>query len=441
MNFRGNYKGNCKGNSRGDCKKSIAVVGAGPAGCMSAYFASQKGNVTIFDFKNPLHTLLPTGGGRCNLAYAEYDFKELAKNYPRGEKFLYSVFSKFSTADTIDFFEEIGVKTYVQDDLRIFPTSNSAKDVREKMLNSLKKCVFKREKVLEIYNNADYFTIVTDKNEYKFDRVIISTGGHASYSLAQMLGHTIIEPKPALTGLVTKEDFKTLQGVSLKNVKAEISFLGKKFPPVQGDLLFTHQGISGPLTYTISSICAREKYSEKNPLTVKLDFICHAEFISASIQYANTEKILKRVQDDIKGKTFCFQDLLNSNAKKNIKNLLAEFVPKSIIEYTLKIINVSSETKCCNIDGTTRDLILKSLKEFEINAISPSQDGEVVTSGGVNLDEINPSTMQSKLVEGLYFCGEIINADGFCGGFNLQNCWSTGHIAGINSISHQGLLD
>ena len=114
-------------------KEKIAIIGAGPAGCISAYFASKTADVTLFDFAKPLTTLLYTGGGRCNLAYAEYDFKELAKFYPRGEKFLYSVFSRFSTADAIDFFEKIGVQTYIQDDLRIFPVSNSAKDVREKM--------------------------------------------------------------------------------------------------------------------------------------------------------------------------------------------------------------------------------------------------------------------------------------------------------------------
>ena len=127
-------------------KKSVAIIGGGPAGCMCGYFASQDNDVTIFDFKQPLQTLLYTGGGRCNLAYSEYDFRELAKFYPRGEKFLYSVFSKFSTAETIEFFKKIGVDTYVQDDLRIFPTSNSAGDVRTKFLSQLKSCDFKQQK-------------------------------------------------------------------------------------------------------------------------------------------------------------------------------------------------------------------------------------------------------------------------------------------------------
>lgn len=390
-----------------DYKQKIAVIGAGPAGCMCAYFASQDFAVTIFDFAKPLHTLLYTGGGRCNLAYEEYDFRELAKFYPRGEKFLYSIFSRFSTADTVEFFNNIGVETYIQDDSRIFPTSNSAQDVREKLLNKLKKCEFKKEKVLNIEKeNEQIFLIETDKNNYTFDKVVIAVGGHAGFSLAQKLGHFIINPKPALTGLITSENFKSIQGVSLKNITAEIICATKKFPSVQGDIIFTHEGISGPLAYKISSICAREGYSKEKPLVIKLNFL----------------------QNDID-----FQSLLNLNSKKDVKNLLADFVPRSLVEYILKINGIGLELKCSNVNGKTRDAILTSLQSFAVTVVSPAKDGEVVTSGGVCLDEINPKTMESKLVEGLYFCGEVIDVDGFCGGFNLQNCWSTGYISG-NSI-------
>jgi len=473
-------------------KESVAIIGAGPAGCMCAYYASKNADVTLFDASNPLHTLLYTGGGRCNLAYGEYDFKELAKFYPRGEKFLYSVFSKFSTADTLNFFDEIGVETYPQEDLRIFPTSNSAKDVREKFLNSLKKCKFIKEKVLDVclldsfldcrvgnkfpprndmelesftqsviarrhpsgaeeaiqnekvLNIAHYpslaegskslisgesknakFQIKTNNNVYYFDKVVIATGGHAGFSLAKNLGHTIIEPKPALTGLISAENFKNLQGVSLKDIEARIFYPDKNFAPscdLRGDLLFTHEGISGPLAYKISSICARLDYNKQNPLVIKLNLICHA----------NNDEILKRVQDDVRVERFDFQGMLNANPKKDIKNLIAEFVPKSLAEYVLEINNLDANEKCTNINGQMRDLILKSLSEFNITVISPAKEGEIITSGGVCLDEIDSKTMQSKLVNGLYFCGEVIDVDGFCGGFNLQNCWSTGFIAGVN---------
>lgn len=416
-------------------KKSVAIVGAGPAGCMCAYFAllnDKVSDVTLFDFKTPLHTLLPTGGGRCNLAYSEYDFRELAKFYPRGEKFLYSVFSKFSTAETLDFLEQIGVETYVQEDLRIFPASNSAKEVREKMLKAIYGCAFKKEKVLVINVEEKGFLLKTELNNYHFDDVVIAVGGHAGFSLAKNLGHKIIEPKPALTGLISKENFRSIQGLSMKNIKAEILFNNKKIPPVQDDVIFTHEGISGTLAYKISSICAREDYSRENPLVIKLSLFCHAEFISASNRLSLTDEILKQVQDDKLSDTEFFQYMLNLNPKKDIKNLLGDLLPKSLAEYILGVNGVDLDLKCCNVNGKVRDLILKSMREFDITVISPAKDGEVVTSGGVSLDEINPKTMRSKLVEGLYFCGEVIDVDGFCGGFNLQNCWSTAAICGLN---------
>lgn len=389
-------------------RSSIAIIGAGPAGCACAYFASianPKSSITLFDFANPLHTLLYTGGGRCNLAYAEYDFKELAKFYPRGEKFLYSVFSQFSTADTLGFFNSIGVETYMQDDLRIFPVSNSAKSVREKILNQLNKCNFKREKVLEI-NKNDMFSVVTDKCSYNFDKVVLSIGGHAGFELAKQMGHQIIEPKPALTGLICLENFKSLQGLTIKNVTAQVFFENKKVVTLCDDILFTHTGISGPLAYKVSSICARLDYKKQNPLVLKFDLL-------------NEEINL--------------QDLLNSNPQKDIKNLVSELVPKSMSEYILKRLSIESTIKCHEVNAKMRDDILNILKGFEINIISPAKDGEIVMSGGVCLNEINSKNMQSKLLDGLYFCGEVIDVDGLCGGFNLQNCWSTAYVAG-NSL-------
>lgn len=381
--------------------KNIAIIGAGPAGCICAYYAKGNNNVTLFEAKSPLHTLLYTGGGRCNLAYAEYDFKELAKNYPRGEKFLYSVFSQFCTSDTQSFFNDIGVETYMQDDLRIFPVSNSAREVREKMLLAIKHCKIKKEKVIEIEKNNDGFIIKTDSNNYAFDKVVIAIGGHAGFKLAADLGHTIIPPKPALTGLITKENFKAIQGVSLKNIEAKASF-DLDTVMMTDDILFTHEGISGPLTYKISSYFARANYNKNNPIAIKLNLL--------NTDYQS------------------FQDLLNQNAKKDLKNMISDFIPKSLAQYILELNDISSDIKCHQVDGKTRDKIISALCTFEINATAPTQDGEVVTSGGVSLDEINPKTMESKLVEGLYFAGEVIDVDGLCGGFNLQNCWSTGYI-------------
>lgn len=342
-----------------ELKSKVAIIGGGPAGCICAYFLQNNFDVTIFDKKSPLLTLLPTGGGRCNLAHAEYDFRELAKNYPRGEKFLYSVFSRFSTLDTLDFFQKIGVKTYVQDDMRIFPVSNSAKDVREKFLKALNKVKFVKKEVFDL-PDADY--------------IVIATGGHASYNIIRALGHKIIEPKPALVALKTKEDFSALSGVSVNGV------------------LFTHKGISGPAVYKISSLNARENF----PYTIKFNFIGEINL----------------------------QEALNKNPHKSIKNLLADYVPKSFAEFIL----TEPDKKCHLIDGKTRDKILDKLQNFTVTVVGTVTDGEVVTSGGVDLREINPKTMESKLFKNVYFCGEVLDIDGFCGGFNLQNCWSTGYV-------------
>ncbi len=365
-----------------ESKYKVGIVGGGPAGCICAYFLQNDCDVTIFEMNEPLKTLLPTGGGRCNLAHCEYDFKELAANYPRGEKFLYSVFSKFSTADTLEFFKSIGVDTYVQDDMRIFPVSNSSADVRKKFLKAISKVTFINEKVLRI-NSGEPHNIVTDSGSYEFDAVVISIGGHASYNMCQYLGHTIIEPKKALVGLLTQEDTSELAGVSVKLT--------------EGDLLFTHKGISGPYAYKLSSLNARE-----------------------SFPYNITLKLAPEID---------LQQVLNTNPHKSIKNVLSEKVPRSLAVYILNKLNINPDTKAHQINGSTRDLIMDSLNNFKLTITGTFTSGEVVTCGGVALNEVNASTMESKLVSGIYFCGEVLDIDGFCGGFNLQNCWSGGYVA------------
>ena len=370
-----------------ELKSKVVIIGGGPAGCMCAYFLQNDFDVTVIEKNTPLKTILPTGGGRCNLCHAEFDFKELAKNYPRGEKFLYSVFSKFSTADTIDFFDKIGVETYTQENMRIFPKSNSAKDVREHFLQALKKVRFIKENALRINRQDEFFSVVTNMGAYKADFVVISSGGHASYDLIKMLGHKIIEPKPALVGLLTKEKFAPISGVCINNI------------------LFTHKGISGPKIYEISSLRARESF----PYKLNFDFIGEVDL----------------------------QTELNSNPHKSIKNLLSEHVPRSFAEFVLTELKINPDTKSHMIDGKTRDKILTKLQNFEICVIGTFPDGEVVTAGGVDLKEINQKDMQSKLVPRIYFCGEVMDIDGFCGGFNLQNCWSTGYLAAQGIISVQ----
>lgn len=374
--------------------KSVAIIGAGPAGCVCAKFLKNNGFCPIiFDKGKYLRTILPTGGGRCNLAHAEFDFKNLTKNYPRGEKFLYSVFSKFGTEDAIQFFKQLGIETYTQEDNRIFPKSNSSRDVQEKLLKALKGCKFVSEKVLSIEKLDNCYKIITNKSSYAFDVVIVSTGGHGNWDIFSKMNLNIIPPTQALVGLVTKENFSAISGVSIKNVKT----YGKEFKNSDnGDIIFTHKGISGPLIYKISSIFARKEMPYKLVFQLVKDLDLQAE--------------------------------LNKNPHKEIKNLLGQFVPKSFAEFVLENLDIEKDTPCHKITGKLRDKIYKKLTTFEVTIISKVPDGEVVTCGGIDLKEINSKTMESKKYPNLYFCGEVLDIDGFCGGFNLQNCWSTAFV-------------
>lgn len=374
--------------------KSVAIIGAGPAGCVCAKFLKNNGFCPIiFDKGKYLRTILPTGGGRCNLAHAEFDFKNLTKNYPRGEKFLYSVFSKFGTEDAIQFFKQLGIETYTQEDNRIFPKSNSSRDVQEKLLKALKGCKFVSEKVLSIEKLDNCYKIITNKSSYAFDVVIVSTGGHGNWDIFNKIDLNIIPPTQALVGLVTKENFSAISGVSIKNVKT----YGKEFKNSDnGDIIFTHKGISGPLIYKISSIFARKEMPYKLVFQLVKDLDLQAE--------------------------------LNKNPHKEIKNLLGQFVPKSFAEFVLENLDIEKNTPCHKITGKLRDKIYKKLTTFEVTIISKVPDGEVVTCGGIDLKEINSKTMESKKYPNLYFCGEVLDIDGFCGGFNLQNCWSTAFV-------------
>ena len=368
-------------------KRKIGIIGGGPAGCTCAYFLQNQFDVTVFEKKAPLKTLLPTGGGRCNLAPAEYDFKELSMNYPRGEKFLYSVFSKFGVTETLEFFNQIGVKTYTQDDNRIFPISNSSADVRKNFLKSLYRVKFVCDNIRKIEQSSSGFKLYGEKNVDNFDIIVIATGGHSSYSLIKDMGHNIIPPKPSLTGLKTDKIFTA--GITLKNVCAKFDK-----SEIIDDLLFTHEGISGPLVYKISSLKARDEF----PYKITIDFI-------------NREVNL--------------QEIFDKNPHKTLKNALSEFLPKSFIGEIVEY----SEIECHKINSEMRKNILRNLREFSLAVTSVSKGGETVTSGGVDLDEVNSQNMMSKLIPNLYFCGEVLDIDGFCGGYNLQNCWSTGYVA------------
>ena len=413
--------------SRGNT--NVAIIGAGASGCICAYLLQKEGiDVTLFDKGMPLRTLLPTGGGRCNLAHAEYDFKDLAKNYPRGEKFLYSVFSKFSTYDTLALFDELGIETYTQEDERIFPISNSAKDVREKILDHLKDVQIQREEVVGIEKIDECFKVISRKYpspptplpqgargaenptpasvklsrasltaapspsrgegmcEYLFSHIIIAIGGHSKFDFLKNFDIKIIPPRPSLVGLNTKEKSKEISGIVVKNAN---------WNGITNDLLFTHFGISGPLAYKISSIKARDNFPYKLNL-------------------------------DLYPQEINLQELLNTNPHKDVKNILSKFIPHGLVKY---LIGDIAEIKAHKIDGKTRDYILSRIHNLKLTVISTNKGEETVTAGGIDLAEINPKTMELKKYPKIYCIGEALDIDGFCGGYNLQNAWSTAFVA------------
>lgn len=391
----------------------IAIIGGGPAGLICAISAKKQNpnlDITIFEKNDIASTILPTGGGRCNLSYNEIDIKIFAQNYPRGEKFLYSVFNRFFIEETLDFFKSIGIETYTQKDKRIFPKTDKSLDVIFALKNEIKRLNIKvaNENVKDFSYQENAFYI----NKIKFQKLIIATGGRKNSLIESIkkLNIDFLEQKQALGGLeIEEKEFAQISGVSLKNINATAIFNKIKIN-LKEDLLFTHKGISGPLAYKISSLFSRENYQKENPIILKIQF--------TKIENLN------------------LQNQLNSNPQKEILNLITDFCPKSLAKLLLEKNNILTNKKCHQINKEERKKIEIFLTNLELKILSPIKEGEIVYSGGVNLNEINPQTMETKKISGLYFCGEILNIDGFCGGFNLQNCWSTGYIAGT-SVAEQ----
>ena len=372
--------------------KNVAIIGAGASGCMCAYFLIKSGiDVSIFDYALPLRTLLPTGGGRCNLAHADYDYKELASNYPRGEKFLYSIFSRFGTKHTIELFEELGIKVYTQKDGRIFPDSNSSKDVRNKILDKIKSADFIKENVEEIIPLESGFKVKSSKSEYLFTDVVVAIGG--GKTIKGIEKHPIVPFTPSLVGL--NSDIKTLSGVVLKNV---YSYDIKEY----GDILFTHFGLSGPLIYKISSIKTKEKF----PYDLRFNLI--AEEIN-------------------------LQEIFDKNPHKELKNILSTFFPHRFAEF---ISETYANLEACKVDKNIRNKIMNKINDFQVIVNSVNKGEETVTSGGYDLNYINSKTMESKIYPHLYFIGETLDIDGFCGGYNLQNAWSTAYMSACSIMNH-----
>ena len=406
-------------------QRKIAVIGGGPAGMMGAIYGAMNGaSVTLFEKNDRLGKKLAiTGKGRCNVTN-DCDNNEFLKNVISNPKFLYASISNFDTSDTKAFFENAGVPLKTERGRRVFPVSDSAHDI----VNALKKtlgeygCTVKNEKVKDILTeNGKVTGIKTSLGEYFFDAVIVATGG-ASYTatgsdgdgfrFARSLGIELTPLVPSLVPLETTQDVSEIMGLSLKNVVLKIrnNQTGKIVFEELGEMLFTHFGLSGPLV--LSASChmqkmERGKYSAIIDLKPALDI----------------KTLDNRVLSD-------FSKALN----KDFINSLGGLLPAKIVPYIVKKTGILPTTKVNAITKEQRTLLVDTLKglTLEIKGFRHLNEA-IITQGGIKTSEINPSTMESKKIKGLYFAGEVIDVDAYTGGYNLQIAFSTGALAGTHS--------
>ena len=383
--------------------------------------------VILFEKNNRLGKKLSiTGKGRCNLTNTA-EISEVVKNIQGNGKFLYSSLKNFSTADTINFFESIGLKTKIERGGRVFPKSDNASEVIEvltKKLFLLNVDLKLNSKVTEIISDGKKILGVEVGGKFfDADAVILATGGKSypatgstgdGFIFAKKLGHTVTKIFPALVPLEIEEDFiKNLQGLSLKNVRVTLNSDNKKIQEIFGEMLFTHFGVSGPIILTLSGKVAKlldeKKFVE---LVINLKPALTAEQLDARI-----------LRDFEKFK------------RKSAKNALVELLPQKLIPIILDLSFIDEEKKVDEITKTERHRLAEVLQNFSLTVTKTRPiDEAIVTAGGISVKEINPKTMESKIISGLYIVGEVADVDGFTGGFNLQAAWAMGNAAG-NSLS------
>lgn len=403
----------------------VIIIGAGPAGMMAAITASENGKKALLLDKNARlgRKLLITGKGRCNVTN-NCSNEEFMKNIPNNPKFLYSAINKFSTEDTMNFFEWRNVPLKTERGNRVFPESDKAFDIEKALEDecSLLEVDIKVGEAVEILTEDGAVTGVKCKDgEYSGKSVIIATGGKSypltgstgdGYKMAKALGHTVTNIIPSLVPFVSDDVFcPELQGLSLRNVELSLFEAGAKKPIFKelGEMLFTHYGISGPLVLSASSHIKEIKKGRY--------------FVSIDLKPGLDEKKLdQRIIRD-------FQTYQN----KEFANGLSDLLPKKLIPIVVERSGISGNIKINQITKEQRQNLVSLIKGFTVSVDGYRPiDEAIVTSGGINTDEINPRTMESKLVKGLYFAGEVIDVDGYTGGFNLQIAFSTGYVAGLN---------
>ena len=399
----------------------VLVIGAGASGCMAALTAAQLNNdVTVIEKNEKIgKKLYISGKGRCNLTN-DCASAEFLTNVISNPKFLTGCLYSYAPEDTIDFFESEGLKLKTERGNRVFPMSDKSSDVIKTLSESLKRLGVKikfNEKVTSLIIEGGVCKgVETDLGRYFADKVIVATGGVSysstgstgdGYKFASAAGHTLIEPVPALAPLNTQFGYREIVGLSLKNVTLKVYNEGKFFTSEFGEMLFTHEGISGPIVLTVSS-----KINRLDLKNVRL-FI---DFKPA----LTVEQLDKRILRDFE-----------ENATKQLKNSFGALLPKNFIDKFLEKLKVDKYKKVCEVSKEERLKIVDIMKNYPLDKIRLSSiEQAIVTAGGVNVKEIDPKTMQSKLCKNLYFTGEVLDVDALTGGFNIQIAFSTGVAAG-----------
>jgi len=415
----------------------VIVIGGGPAGMMSAISSAENGNdVTIIEKMQSLgRKLLITGKGRCNIT-SSLDMDEFIKNIPGNGMFLYSAFKNYTNQDIIKLLKEEGLEVKEERGNRIFPVTDKSLDVLKCFSKKIKelgikvKCNTQVEEIL--VENSQIIGVIAEGTKIKADKIILATGGKSypltgstgdGYELVKKLGHTITKIQPSLVPLESynRDMCKELQGLSLRNIKIQLEDIEAKKNIYEdfGEMMFTHFGVSGPTILSSSAHLVRYKKIEEKLKNRKI-------ILKIDLKPALTEeKLDERVLRDFRKEN-----------NKQFKNSLNKLLPQKLIQPIIKKSSINPNKKVNEITKEERRRLVKLLKEFiiEIKGFRPIEEA-IITSGGINIKEINPKTMESKKIKGLYFAGEIIDVDAYTGGFNLQIAYSTGYVAGM---THEG---
>ena len=411
--------------------KRVAVIGGGAAGLMAAVIAGREGaKVTLLEKMNYVGKKIGiTGKGRCNITNA-CDMSDFIKNTPGNGKFLYGAYERFTNEDLLQLLHDAGLETKVERGGRVFPASDSALDVRNTFMKLMKHYgvdVHLEEPVKKLLVDDGVVTgVVTDKETYHADAVVIATGGKSypatgstgdGYILAAQVGHKITDIRPSLVPIVTEESWvKDLMGLSLRNVELSVVAKNKVQAKMFGEMMFTHFGITGPIVLSLSHTVGK-LMRKKNIGTIGLDI---------NLKPALSPEILdKRLQKDF--------DLYS---KKQLINGMKDLLPSRLIPLIIELAGIDPQKPINQISKEERQQIGYMLQHMPltVKGLRPVEEA-IVTAGGISLKEFNPKTMESKLVKGLYGAGEVLDIDAFTGGYNLQAAFSTGYVAAMH-ITH-----